>query len=235
MKKIMLALAACSAIGLLNSCDNKGANIVLPTHAEPQVPERPFYASASYDQTAKIITVSWRNQGDATSYRIESKGSNGEWQYSTTVSGLSDQITYTGVEPGEVARFLSFRVIAENPAGVSSPQETNTVYIPKKEANAAGGGDKDTNKPTVNLIISPKNLTAAGEVTFSADAKDDKEVAKVEFYDNGKLLGTDDSAPYEWTVKYSSNDNGSHDIKAVASDKSGNKGEDTGTLTVDIK
>ena len=92
----------------------------------------------------------------------------------------------------------------------------------------------DMAAPTVTLTANPRTLTAAGNVTFRADAQDDVGIQDVTFYDGDTLLGTDSQAPYEWSRAYSETDNGDHAIRAVATDTSGKTAQATTTFTVNI-
>jgi len=92
----------------------------------------------------------------------------------------------------------------------------------------------DAQNPAVTLSLSPNLLTAAGAATFTATASDNVGVTRVEFYDNGTLIANDDTAPYSITQNYTVSNNGTHTITARAYDAAGNKGEATGTFTVNI-
>ena len=81
------------------------------------------------------------------------------------------------------------------------------------------------NPPTVS-ITSPVNgavFTAPASITINATASDsDGTVSKVDFYQNGNLLGTDTTSPYSfsWTNVAA----GSYTLTAVATDNLGNTG-----------
>jgi len=89
-------------------------------------------------------------------------------------------------------------------------------------------------EPTVT-VTSPTDVSSVQEgtqVVIQANAADsDGTIKKVEFYDNGGLIGSDSTAPYSFSW-----DNalaGSHDIYAVATDNDNLKAEsDTVRLTV---
>ena len=83
-----------------------------------------------------------------------------------------------------------------------------------------------TNSPPTATITSPVNgaiFTAPASVTINATASDsDGTVTKVDFYQNGNLLGTDTTSPYSfsWTNVAA----GSYTLTAVATDNLGATG-----------
>jgi hypothetical protein len=83
---------------------------------------------------------------------------------------------------------------------------------------------QDTTAPTV-AITSPSadtSITGAQELTIVAGAADDFGVSKVEFHDNGSLIGTDTTNTFSTTLSLTEADNGTHDLTAVAYDAAGN-------------
>ncbi|MEV4539032.1 Ig-like domain-containing protein [Asanoa sp. NPDC049518] len=82
----------------------------------------------------------------------------------------------------------------------------------------------NTGLPLVSLT-SPAPGTAAGTVTLSADASDDKGVARVEFYSDNLLVGEDTVAPYSvaWNTldPFSTTYDGAHILAAKAYDAGG--------------
>lgn len=104
---------------------------------------------------------------------------------------------------------------------------------------ACGSGQKtppgpqpDVTSPTVTLN---GQGSVHGEFRFRAEARDDVALRDVRFFDNGLLIATDPSAPYETTRTYTSAENGPHTIKAVATDRSGNSAEASETFTVQVQ
>lgn len=83
--------------------------------------------------------------------------------------------------------------------------------------------DIDRTPPVVTLTASTTNLLVAGPVTLTANANDNKSVAKVEFFEGNTLRGEDLSAPYTFEVSFVLADNGGHIYSARASDPSGNE------------
>lgn len=86
--------------------------------------------------------------------------------------------------------------------------------------NGGGGGDLP---PTVSVSESGNS----GMISFSATATDDVGVAKVEFYVDDMLKGSDTSSPYSMTLDSSTLTAGSHILVAKAYDTAGNIGTST--------
>ncbi|MBK8727707.1 MAG: M4 family metallopeptidase [Holophagaceae bacterium] len=87
----------------------------------------------------------------------------------------------------------------------------------------SGGTAADTTAPTCAATESG----TSGTITFSATASDNVGVAKVEFYVDGALKGTDTSSPYSMTLDSTTLANGSHTLVAKAYDAAGNIGTST--------
>ena len=80
----------------------------------------------------------------------------------------------------------------------------------------------DVTAPTVTIISPADGALLAKKQRIDAQAIDDVRVARVEFYVNGSLLGTDTSSPYSVTWNTQSAKRGANVIEAVAYDSSGN-------------
>ena len=99
------------------------------------------------------------------------------------------------------------------------------------------GGDSfgpDTTPPTLTLSATPNPVAAAGNVTLMADAKDDKGVAKVEFFEGATKIGEDTTAPFEQVVTVNAVQNGKRTYSATAYDFAGNKASASTDVTVGI-
>lgn len=95
------------------------------------------------------------------------------------------------------------------------------------QGTSSGG---DTTAPTVTASTSG----TSGTITLSASASDDVGVAKVEFYVDGVLKGSDTSSPYSMTLDSTTLANGSHGLVAKAYDAANNIGtSSTVTFQVD--
>ena len=86
--------------------------------------------------------------------------------------------------------------------------------------------------PTVALTSPAEGAVVAGTVAVTADAGDDHGVVKVEFFVDGVLVGVDTATPYGWTWDTTTEADGSHVVKAVATDTVGQTAEDASGVTV---
>jgi len=81
----------------------------------------------------------------------------------------------------------------------------------------------DTTPPSA-AIAAPTGGTVSGSAAVSANASDNVGVAKVELLVNGKLVGTDTSAPFSFSWDTTSVSNGAATLSVVAYDAAGNSG-----------
>ena len=85
-----------------------------------------------------------------------------------------------------------------------------------------GGGGGGNNAPTVS-ITSPNNgqtFDVGNSITITANASDsDGSVSKVEFYNNGSMIGEATSAPYSYTITNAQT--GNYSLTAKATDNDG--------------
>lgn len=74
--------------------------------------------------------------------------------------------------------------------------------------------------PAVELVCPSDNAiyTSSQPIDVKAEVSDDDSIAKVEFYSNDKIIGTDTTAPYEISVKLP---DGTYNISAKATDSEG--------------
>jgi subtilisin family serine protease len=80
----------------------------------------------------------------------------------------------------------------------------------------------DPTPPTVALTAPADGASLTGTVTVSADAADNKAVARVEFYRGATLLGTDTAAPYSFSWNTSAEPPGAYTLTAKAFDTHNN-------------
>jgi hypothetical protein len=90
----------------------------------------------------------------------------------------------------------------------------------------------DTTAPTVAMTAPAAGATLSGTTTVTATASDNVAVVKVDFYIDGVLRGTDTSAPYAFAWDTTASGNGSHTLRATATDAAGNSTSATNTVTV---
>lgn len=82
----------------------------------------------------------------------------------------------------------------------------------------------DNTPPTVSITAPANGATIAGSIVVKASAADDRGVAGVQFQLDGANAGAEDTAaPYEITWDTTLTPDGSHTIRAVARDTSGNR------------
>jgi hypothetical protein len=92
----------------------------------------------------------------------------------------------------------------------------------------------DTTPPTVSLTAPLAGATVSGTVSVTASASDDVAVAGVQFQLDGVNLGSlDSAAPYSvsWDTTFASN--GSHTLRAIATDTSNNSATSS-SVTVQV-
>jgi Bacterial Ig domain len=81
----------------------------------------------------------------------------------------------------------------------------------------------DTTPPTVSIIAPSSGATVSGNVTITATAADNVGVTNVVFIvDDINTVGSDNSSPYNYLLDTSALTDGSHTVKAVATDAAGN-------------
>lgn len=97
---------------------------------------------------------------------------------------------------------------------------------------ASCGGGADTTAPTVTLTASAP--TTPGDLTLTADARDNRGVTRVEFYRGSTLIATDTQVPYTATVEVDQRDNGPVSFTARAYDAAGNVGQGALNTAVNI-
>ena len=90
----------------------------------------------------------------------------------------------------------------------------------------------DNAPPTVQITNPDDQAVVSGTTLVTANATDDVEVAKVEFYIDGFLKLIDISAPYTFSWDTTSVGNGSHTVTAAAYDKVNKSASDTITVAV---
>lgn len=108
---------------------------------------------------------------------------------------------------------------------------SNLSCIPNGFGDNCNAPD-DNNPPVVTLTAPTEGASVSGTVTVSATASDDIGVAKVEFYDNSSLIGSDTSSPYSASWNSASVPNGSHLITAKVFDTADNTSSDSNTVSV---
>ena len=147
---------------------------------------------------------------------------------SLTPAQVDNVITGSSVDLGSPGRDTYFghgRVDAS--AAVSAAAGTTPSPDPDPQP------EPDNQVPSVN-ITSPGGGTVSGNVTVAASASDNTGVSSVNFYVNGSLVRSDNTAPHSWNWDTTGTDNGTVQLVARAYDAAGNEGSSqTVTVTVD--
>jgi len=92
----------------------------------------------------------------------------------------------------------------------------------------------DTSAPTVTIFSPVANTVVNGIVQIDVNAVDDKDVAEVTLYANGQAIGTDMTAPYQFSWDSAAMADGNTILTAYAKDSAGNEGV-SGQLSVTVK
>lgn len=117
--------------------------------------------------------------------------------------------------------------------GVShGANEVTAAGLPRTIALDDATG-RDMTPPKVSLTAPAGGATISGAVTVAATATDDVRVSYVEFYLDGALKSTDNSAAYTWSWDTRGTSNGSHTLLARAYDAAGNLGT-SAAVTVSV-
>lgn len=101
---------------------------------------------------------------------------------------------------------------------------------------SCGGGSvppADTTPPTTTITSPVNGATVSDMVTIAANASDNVGVAKVEFYIDNVLKGSDSSSPFTYAWNTALSANGSHTLKTIAYDTSFNSGS-SAVVTVSV-
>lgn len=177
---------------------------------------------------AASVQLQWdpNTESDLAGYRVYYKADSSALPFDgvEAVEGASPvdvhnitTVTINGLDPNHS---YNFAVTAYNTAGAESSY-SNIVSIPETAAPVIG-------------ISSPSNGTnVAGTVSITASATDNVGVAKVEYYLNGVLVGSDNSAPYLYSWNTLASTPGTYTITAKAYDVAGNIGQ-SGSVSVNV-
>ncbi|CAH2031411.1 Ig-like domain-containing protein [Trichlorobacter ammonificans] len=148
-------------------------------------------------------------------------GSSASIGWNTVSIGGNSNNTFSGSTPADQWYAIDDLVVSTTP-------------IPADYAIGGGSSSTaDTTAPTVSLAAPANNASVSGSVSLTANAADNVGVSKVEFYLDGALLATDNSAPYQFSWDSSSAAAGSHTVMAKAFDAAGNVGQ-SATVTVNV-
>jgi len=93
--------------------------------------------------------------------------------------------------------------------------------------------DNVDNPPEIEITSPDDGAIVSGVIDITADASDDKDVSKVDFYINGVWLADDTTSPYSCSWDTTTVSDGLHTITATATDTIGQTASHTIGVTVD--
>ncbi|MBW6466857.1 MAG: S8 family serine peptidase, partial [Brevefilum sp.] len=98
-----------------------------------------------------------------------------------------------------------------------------------------GGGGTTDDPPTVSITNPVAGATVFGTISIIANASDDKGVSKVEFFVDGANIGVDTDGSDSWSISWVTTGyaDGSHTVKATATDTAGQTASHSVSVTVD--
>jgi hypothetical protein len=162
-------------------------------------------ASASAASPATVTQVQFLLDGQPLGSPVTSSPYTYSWKVGSTSLGnhtLSAQVT-------------------DSNGDVSTAPATTVIVV----AGNPCTGSNDTTAPTVSIINPTANQTMSGTSPVAANASDNCAVASVQFFLDGKTLGSPvTSSPYAVSWDTTTATNGTHTLTAQATDPSGNVG-----------
>jgi hypothetical protein len=179
-----------------------------PTNAAPSVSIASPVNGAAFTAPATIGITATAADSDGTVARVEFY--NGSTLLGTDTSSPY-QWAWTSVPAGTYT--LTARAFDDKGAQTTSAAVSVTVNNPAPPPNVA---------PSVSITgpASGATFIAPATITIAANASDgDGTVTKVDFYSGSTLLGSDTSAPYQWT--WTSVPAGAYSLTARATDDDG--------------
>lgn len=143
-----------------------------------------------------------------------------------------------GVDTDSLIAEITFTALKGNgiaSLGVEGNAATNGVYTdPTTQGADITLQTPDTTAPDVSITSPSEGEELFTQETVSVSAVDNVAVTKVELYIDGQLKGTDQTAPYRYTIDTETIANGTRELQAKAYDEAGNIGN-SATVEVTIK
>lgn len=218
---------------------NKGGVVVVSagnSGVDPGYANNPYMITVSATDSTDA-KASWSNYGAYID--ISAPGSS---ILTTTKGGGYGNVSGTSFASPATAGVVALIMSANGnltPAEVETVLETSAVkvagtdYHPyygygRVDASAAvqsalNTSARDTSPPTVNVFSPTGGSTVSGIISVDVNAADNIGVSQVAFYANGKLVGSDDTSPYQFSWDSTSVADGTVSLSAVASDAAGNQ------------
>jgi leucyl aminopeptidase len=148
--------------------------------------------------------ASWHNRGFAASMPFEALMN----QHNTTIHTSNDTIAQSA---GTATHALKF-------------SKLGAAFMAELAKGSLPGGPVDTTPPMAAITSPAAGATVTGVTAISADASDNVALSRVEFWVDGVLRGSDNTAPYSYAWDTAAVANGSHTLMARAVDTSNNLG-----------
>ncbi len=131
-----------------------------------------------------------------------------------------------------VAEDTLVAVLAVGGSAAPGPRNVSITNPDQLQGTLAGGLVVGTDRPPSVTISHPAaGQNVSGDVTFSANARDDRGIDSVDFRVDSTLIGSDGSFPYQAQWHAGSGASGSHLLEAIARDTIGQ----TSTATVQFQ
>jgi hypothetical protein len=174
-------------------------------------------ASAAGGGSASVTSVQFLLDGQPLGAPVTSAPYSSNWTVGSTALG---------------SHTLSARVT--DSAGNVATASPVTVNVVSGGGGGGGGGGSDTTAPTVSIINPAANEIVSDTTPVAANASDNVAVASVQFFLDGKALGSAVTvSPYAINWDTTTASGGAHVLSAQATDTSGNVGTSTNvTVTV---
>lgn len=206
---------------------------------DPGFKDNPYMISVSAT-TSSDAKASWSNFGEfinvaapGASIQTTTRGGGyGNWNGTSFSSPVAAGVVALikganpTLTPDEVEQIL--KASADKIAGDIHP------YYGHGRVNAAAAVEMaqnmvnvtiDTEAPSVNIFSPTGGSSVSGIVTVEVNATDNVGVSEVSLYANGKVVGTDTTAPYQFSWDSSQIADGSVSLSATAVDAAGNEGD----------
>lgn len=116
-------------------------------------------------------------------------------------------------------------------AALGKNHQQEVLQMERQDTAVSAETISDAQKPTVQIVSPLTRQALSGDVALQVQASDNIKVAKVEFYIDGSLAGTDEAEPYEYKWATSGESNGRHTVMAKAYDATGNSEQTPLTYT----
>ncbi len=152
---------------------------------------------------------------------VDYKGGNNATKIDMDLSSGSHDIKLVGRESSVK---LDRVILTDDPTCVPTGTGDNCV---------GGGGEEDTESPSVTITNPAEGLTVTGTVDITATATDNVGVTKVEFYVDGSLKSTDTTSPYAYSWDTTTESEDGHALQARAFDAANNVNTYGVTVNVD--